>query len=347
MKKITTIIIVSLIASNSLFAQVGRGVYRFLELPVSSRIATLGGVNVSLRDNDANFSFNNPALLTTKTNKMLGLNFANYLASVKYGSAIYTHNINEKNFLSFGVQYIDYGNFEGYNEYREKTDDFTAKDMAMYLSYARPITENITVGVTLKPIVSVLERYTSVGIASDIGVNYKKELLSFGLVVRNLGVQLKGYYKDENNRQHREKLAFDVLLGVTKKFEHAPLRISATLNNLHRWDVSGYQSNLPKQVSIDGTQKEGKISFWDMGLRHLILGVEFVPSDRFYLGIGYNHRRQKEMKLGDTKSFAGFSFGAGVKLYKFQVGFGMTQYQVKNYAYQFSVSTNLGDFVGL
>ena len=48
----------------SAFPQAGRGVYRFLELPVSSRAAAVGGHNVSLRDNDVNFALMNPALLT-------------------------------------------------------------------------------------------------------------------------------------------------------------------------------------------------------------------------------------------------------------------------------------------
>ncbi len=333
---------------NNVFGQVGRGVYRFLDLPVSSRLATLGGVNVSLKDNDINFAFNNPALLSQTSNGVIGLNIANYLANIKYGSAIYSYSLNEKNFFSAGVQYIDYGTFNGYDEFGQKTEDFTAKDMAMYLSYARPLSDKITVGITLKPIVSALENYTSIGLVSDVGISYKKDdLLSVGLVFKNMGTQITGYYKDEDDKQHRESMPFDIQLGVTKKLAHAPIRISATLNNLHRWNVVGYQSKLPKRSSLTNEVKTEKTGFFDMALRHLILGIEFLPSDKFYLGVGYNHRRHKEMSIEGYKSLAGFSFGAGVKLYKFQVGFGMIQYQRKNYAYQFSISTNINDFIHL
>jgi hypothetical protein len=81
-----------------------------------------------------------------------------------------------------------------------------------------------------------------------------------------------------------------------------------------------------------------------MAFRHTILAVEFVPSKNFYLTLAYNDRRQQEMNMPGFKSMAGFSFGGGIKLYKFHVGFGMSQFQVGNYSYQFSINTSLNEF---
>ena len=327
----------------SLFPQTGRGVYRFLDLPVSSRMAAIGGMNVSLRDNDVNFAFMNPALLTGETHGVIGLNMANYLADIKFGSAVYGHNFGENNFTSFGVQYVDLGKFEGYDELGNFTEDFTAKDIALYMSYSRRLDDYFTVGATFKPIFSSYERYTSFGIAFDAGINYSRDLFSAGLVFRNMGAQLKAYYPDEQG-QHREPLPFDIQLGVSKKFAHAPIRISGTLNNLNRWNVAGYQTD-KTTTNLDGTTEEKKVKPVDMAFRHLVLGVELVPSDNFYIALGYNHRRNQEMTMEGFKSLAGFSAGAGLKLYKFHVGFGLTQFQVGNFAYQFSFSTDLNDFV--
>ena len=327
----------------SLFPQTGRGVYRFLDLPVSSRMAAIGGMNVSLRDNDVNFAFMNPALLTGETHGVIGLNMANYLADIKFGSAVYGHNFGENNFTSFGVQYVDLGKFEGYDELGNFTEDFTAKDIALYMSYARRLDDYFTVGATFKPIFSSYERYTSFGIAFDAGINYSRDLFSAGLVFRNMGAQLKAYYPDEQG-QHREPLLFDIQLGVSKKFAHAPIRISGTLNNLNRWNVAGYQTD-KTTTNLDGTTEEKKVKPVDMAFRHVVLGVELVPSDNFYIALGYNHRRNQEMTMEGFKSLAGFSAGAGLKLYKFHVGFGLTQFQVGNFAYQFSFSTDLNDFV--
>lgn len=327
----------------SLFPQTGRGVYRFLDLPVSSRMAAIGGMNVSLRDNDVNFAFMNPALLTGETHGVIGLNMASYLADIKFGSAVYGHNFGENNFTSFGVQYVDLGKFEGYDELGNFTEDFTAKDIALYMSYARRLDDYFTVGATFKPIFSSYERYTSFGIAFDAGINYSRDLFSAGLVFRNMGAQLKAYYPDEQG-QHREPLPFDIQLGVSKKFAHAPIRISGTLNNLNRWNVAGFQTD-KTTTNLDGTTEEKKVKPVDMAFRHLVLGVELVPSDNFYIALGYNHRRNQEMTMEGFKSLAGFSAGAGLKLYKFHVGFGLTQFQVGNFAYQFSFSTDLNDFI--
>ena len=101
-KKLYLLLILSLI-SCSAFSQAGKATYSFLELPVSSRQAALGGSNVSLRDNDLNFAFRNPALLTDETDNSLGLNMANYLADIRFGSAMYGKKIGKENFIAIIV----------------------------------------------------------------------------------------------------------------------------------------------------------------------------------------------------------------------------------------------------
>jgi hypothetical protein len=344
MTKRFLILLLSVTVSFLAYSQAGTGVYQFLELPVSSRLAALGSVNVSLHDNDINFAFQNPALLTSETNNVIGLNMANYLADIKFGSAVYGRNFGDKNFFALGIQYIDYGLFKQTTELNEITGEFTAKDMALSIMYARPLTNKITVGATLKPVYSVYETYTSFGLAADAGVSYNDStnLFSAGLVLKNMGTQLKGYYSLEGV-QHLEPLPFDIQLGVSKKFKYAPLRLSFTLDNLQHWDLSYESTNQPTD-NITGTATIKKIGFVDMAFRHTILAAEFVPSKNFYLTVAYNDRRQQEMAMSGFKNGAGFSFGGGIKLYKFHVGFGMTQFQVGNYAYQFSISTALKDF---
>jgi len=349
-KKYVIIVFFSLFSMLA-WGQAGRGVYTFLELPASSRLAALGGTNVSLADNDINLSFRNPALLTSLTDKVVSLNYANYLADINFGSALYGMNFGEKNYMSFGVQYFDYGKFLYKTETNENLNGgdvetfFGAKDIAFYVSYARPLTKQITVGGTFKPIFSSYEQYTSFGFALDAGASYVNDegLFSAGLVFRNVGTQIKGYYSDEDG-QHYEPLSFDIQLGVTQKLRHAPLRFSFTLNNLHRWDLS-YQSTNQQTSSLIGEKaSDDKIGFFDMAFRHAIIGVEFVPTNNFYIAAGYNHRRQKELSIDGFKSMVGFSFGAGIKVHKFHVGFSMTQFQVGLNSYQFSISTSLNDF---
>lgn len=338
MKNKSIIFAVLLLYSMSVFSQGGVGVYRFLDLPVSSRLAALGGDNISIRDNDLNFAFLNPALLTAETDGVIGLNYSKYLSDIKFGSAVFGHNFGNKNYAAIGIQYVDLGKFDGRDNVDVPTGEFTAKDMALNLIYARPLNSHFSVGGTFKPIISAYEAYTSVGVALDGGISYTDStgLLSAGLIFRNLGAQLKSYRNDEDG-QHREPLAFDVQLGGSVKFAHAPLRISMILNNLNRWDLSYQTSSI----------SEKDVTAVDMAFRHLIVGFEFVPSKNFYLAAAYNHRRHQEMSILGLRSMAGFSFGGGIKLYKFHVGFGTTQIQQGVSTYQFSISTSLNQFAGL
>ena len=111
---------------------------------------------------------------------------ASYLAGIKFGSQFTDIILEIIIFSLFGVV-CDFGIFAGYDEIGKYTEDFIAKDMALYVNYARPLNDYFTVGATLKPIVSAYERYTSVGMAMDLGVNYSTELFSAGLVVKNAG----------------------------------------------------------------------------------------------------------------------------------------------------------------
>lgn len=341
-KNICTIII-TILTYTQVFSQAGKGVYQFLDLPVSSRLSALGGSNISIIDNDLNFAFNNPSLLTKETNNIIGLNMANYLADIKFGSAMYGRNFGDKNYFAIGIQYIDYGYFDGRNDINNTTGEFSAQDMALNIVYSRPINNKINVGGTLKPIYSVYEKYTSYGIAMDLGANYNdiSNLFSAGLVFRNIGTQLKGYYSDENG-QHYEPIPFEIQLGITKKFTHAPIRISVTMCNLQQWDLSYNSTNQPAETLTSSSNND--IKFFDNLFRHSIIAFEFIPSKSFYLTAAYNHRRQKELIMPGFKSMAGFSFGGGIKLYKFQVGFGTSKFQNGISSNQFSISTDLNQF---
>lgn len=337
MLKKNLLIIIILFFAISLKSQSGIGVYKFLDLPFSSRLAALGGMNVSLVDNDINFAFQNPAMLSAETSKSIGLNMANYLADIKFGSAAYSWTIGKNNFVGVGVQYVDYGKFEERSDIDGYLGDFTAKDISLHLIYARPLTSKITVGGTVKPIFSSFERYTSYGLAIDAGVTYvdPERLFSAGLVIKNVGTQLKGYYSDENG-QHLEQLPLNIQAGISKKLAHAPFRFSLNLHNLQTWNLNYITDTQTSEIS--------DVKFLDMVARHAVFGVEFLPGKNFYLLASYNYRRQQEMRMNGFKTMSGFSFGGGIKLYKFQVGFGMSQFQVGNYSYFFSIGTSLKDF---
>jgi hypothetical protein len=126
-------------------------------------------------------------------------------------------------------------------------------------------------------------------------------------------------------------LPLNLELGLSYRLKHAPIRLSLTMHNLQRWDIA---------------PMEPDVKWYDMLFRHTIWAVDIVPkSEKFYLTLSYNHRRQAEMNLTDVRSIAGFAFGAGVKIYKFRLGFALSQYTKSNFTYQVSLSTDINRFL--
>ena len=310
----------------------GSGVFNFLNLPVSSRLNALGGENVAIADDDIRMAFVNPALLTPHTDKVLQLNYAYYLAGTMFGSVMYGHNYKE-NYFAAGVHYLDYGQMQYADEMGNLLGTtFTAKDICVNLMYARQLGPMFRVGATIKPIFSVYERYTSFALGADVGGHFQTtdSLFQMGLTLRNIGWQLKAFY-EEDFGQHTEMLPLNLEFGMSWRLAHAPLRFSMTAHNLQRWDIAPREQN---------------VKWYDMLFRHTLWAIDIVPkNEKFYLTVSYNHRRQAEMNMTDVRSLAGFAFGAGVKIYKFRLGFAMSQYTKSNFTYQVSLSTDINSFL--
>jgi hypothetical protein len=310
----------------------GSSVFHFMGLPASARLNALGGENVSLADGDVSMAYMNPALLTSETNKVLQLNYAYYLAGTMFGSAMYGHNWGD-NYFSASIHYLDYGKMDYTDEWGQVTGGtFTAKDMCVHLTYARQLGPMFRVGATIKPIFSVYERYTSFALGADVGGHFqtKDSLFQMGLALRNIGWQLKGFY-EEDWGQHTEMLPLNLELGMSLRLAHAPLRFSVTMHNLQRWNLAPW---------------EEEVKWYDMLFRHTIWALDIVPkSEKFYLTVSYNHRRQAEMAIKEVSSMAGLGLGAGLKIKKFRLGLAYSQYSKSNFTLQASLSTDINQFL--
>jgi long-subunit fatty acid transport protein len=322
----------------------GTSTYRFLDLPSSAKIGSLGGNNISLEINDINLSHNNPALLKPLMDNNLSLNFVPYFADIKLGYVAYAKDFENAGTFGCGIHYINYGKFTEADYIGNKLGEFTAAEYAIDIIWSKPIDSLWTFGINMKPIYSVLERYTSFGLAFDVGVNYYKpsKLFSFGIVVKNLGTQIKPYYQG-----HYEKLPFDLQMGITKKLEHAPFRISVTAQNLQKLNLN---YTLPDDGTIEISTEENAdkndwyITYPEMAMRHLILGLEFIPMKSFVVGIGYNHRRRQEMKLETKSGFTGISWGIAIYMSKFQIEYGRACYHLAGASNLISVKLKFNEF---
>jgi len=322
----------------------GNGVYRFLYLQPNARIAALGGLSIATPDsNDINLLAQNPSLINSEMNNLLGLSVVNYLSGIQAGYVTFAHDFNKIGTVGFGLQYINYGEFNKRDNINIDLGTAYAGDYcfnATYGKYSGPW----KYGATVKLIASQLETYSSYGIAADVAGSYyfSEQLIYLSAVISNFGTQIKPYYKG-----NVESVPYNVQFGVSKKFEHNPLRISFIANNLQDIGKMLYQidNRNNKNINLEtGLPLNEEFSAFEQVLSNLIVNTELVFSRNFMLRMGYNYARRWEMALSDTRGPMGFSWGFGIKISKFQVSYGSSSYHIHQNTNHFSLTTNLNDF---
>ncbi len=346
MKKIFFLIYIPTIffINSTVSGQIGgRSTYQFLDLPNAARVASLGGNVISIQDNDLNLVFHNPSLLNKNMSENFVLNYVNYFSDINFGYVSYAKHIDKYGTFAAGLHYLNYGKFDEADYTGLITGDFTASDYALNLIYAFPIDTNFTIGGNLKTIYSSYYQYFSSGIAIDAGITYNNSKnLTAAFVIKNLGHQIKPY-----NKGNYEPLPFDIQLGVSKRLKHAPFRFSVLAQNLTNFKM---RYELPQTENItqfdnDTVVKENKAGkFADELGRHLIFGAEFIPVENFFIRLGYNYQRRKEMQLTTRAKLTGFSFGIGLRVSKFHISYGLATYHLAGASHHFSLSTDLSQF---
>jgi hypothetical protein len=307
-------------------------------------LAALGGKVASLDDPELGLALYNPSLLNQQMHNQLALSYVGYYGGVKYGSALYSRNVEKLGTVAIGIMQVSYGSFTKADETGTITGSFTASDMAVNLLYSRAIDSAFTVGVNVKPLFSHLYTYNSFGIAADIGLNYNHPngLFAAGIVLRNIGTMIKPYTPDT-----WENVPFEVVAGFSKKLAHAPFRFVVTLHQLQNLNMYYKRPQAITSLGGEDNAKESKLkSISNEALSHLIIGTEFTPFKSFCLRFGYNYQRRNELKVDEKVSSVGFSWGFGVRISKFQVSYGQSRYHLAGPTKFFSISTDLDELFG-
>jgi hypothetical protein len=323
------------------FSQVGGdNTYEFLNLTNSAKVAALGGKVISIDDDDLATVFHNPSLLNASMHNNLVLNYVNYFADINYGYVSYARSLGNKGDVAAGMHYINYGEFIEADETGQITGSFKAAEYALNLFWSKAIDSNFTVGANVKPLYSVLERYSSFGILADLGVTYhnRKQLFTAAFVIKNFGTQIKPY-----NKQNYEPVPFEMQLGITKQLAHAPFRFTFTGHQLQKPDMT-YEKDEVRDPLLEEQERNPLDIYADMFMRHIIAGVELIITDGLTFRVGYNHQRRKELQVESNVSTVGFSWGFGVKVYKFHVNFGRATYHLAGASNHFSITTDINSF---
>lgn len=306
-----TALVVSLLMPTAAPAQNTSDAYGFLDIPTSSHVFGLGGNNIAIIDDDVTLADQNPALVGPELDKQVAVNYMYYMSSGNFAGVRFGTGAGENSGWAVGLRYLNYGKFDGYDEFGTPTGSFTPSDLVVEGTYSRDISSRWRGGVNLKMAYSSYEDYTAFAIAADIGVNYYDEErdLSFSAVLKNMGGQVKRFH------DRYARVPFDIQLGYMQTIGASPFQISITANNLTRWNIPYYAYKEDGQEVLE--EKKGFIQNF---FRHLIFGLQWQPSEKFYACVAYNYKTHSDMSAYKSSFLSGFSLGLGFRTRGFSIG---------------------------
>jgi hypothetical protein len=318
----------------------GKYVYQFLNLVTSPRQAALGGKTITIYDDDVNQANFNPATINPDMHNHLALNYGSYYGEVNYGTASYAYTY-DRHLQTFqaGINYINYGKFEGYDQNGEPTASFTGSETALSFGYSYNVpNSNLFFGASGKLISSSLESYSSFGGAIDLGALFidEKNDVNWAFVIRNVGTQFTTY------SGIHEKLPIEIMAGVSQELENVPIRWHLTADNLQQWNITF--SNPNRAISsLDGTSTSEKTSFMKNAIQHFIFGVELFPKKALNLRMSYNFRRAEELRILEQRNFSGISLGFGLKVNKLKFNYSYSRYTLAGNTSLFGLTMNFNE----
>ena len=287
--------------------------FDFLRIDMSPRSAALGGSFVSNND-DADVLFYNPAGMNLLSGNPVSLSYVNYLLDINLASIAYSTEYEGIGRFGAGLKYINYGTFTGADELGNLTSDYGAGEMELLVGYANSLDENFYYGANAKFIYSSLAGYSSAAYAFDLGLHYAfpEQLINIGFSVLNMGAQMDKYIDT------KEDLPLDVVIGVSKKLEHLPLKVYLDFHKLN----------------------EDQDNFGDR-FKAFSAGAEVTLSRVLTLRLGYNNEKRTELKIGSFAGLAGFNLGVGALISHYQFNYGFSSMGAIGGIHRIGVSTKI------
>ncbi|MCB0495121.1 MAG: type IX secretion system outer membrane channel protein PorV [Cyclobacteriaceae bacterium] len=187
----------------------------FLNITPDSRSGGMGDVGVAISP-DANSTHWNPSKLAFIDNKMgFSLSYSPWLAkivndmSLSYLSGYY--KITREQAVAVSMRFFDLGQIYFKDDNNNPQGDFHPKEVALDATYSRMLTEDFSLGITLRYVNSNLtghyqssttEAQPANTVAADISAYYKLDtkigLLAFGGNISNIGAKVT--YSNQDNK---------------------------------------------------------------------------------------------------------------------------------------------------
>lgn len=323
-KYISLILLLILATAESIFAGGGKrngtGGASELLIPVGVRGIGLSGANTSTTTGIEALYWNPAGVARTENSAEATFSYMKYIADMGVTYGAISANIGGFGALALSIKSLSFGdipvtttlNPDGTGE------TFNPQFMTIGLSYARALSDRISVGITGNMILENIAEVSATGLAFNIGIQYENlgDLtgLSLGVVIKNLGPQMTfdgpGLYTQATSSEYIRPSQF-------YKVESAAFELPSQLEfGLAYKPVLDEQNSLLVATTFQNNNFSGDV---------YKAGAEYTFNNLISLRGGYAYTPESQ----ETGNIWGFTAGAGLN---FDIG-GGTGVRV-DYAYR-------------
>jgi hypothetical protein len=288
---ILLVLSLSITVQGQEFAPVGTAVAQFLEIGIGARATAMGQAYTAVT-NDAAATFWNPAGLVYAPEKNLFLAYNRWVADISIGGFSFAYNMGNAGTIAVSGVFIMTDDMEVTTVFQpEGTGEmFSLTNYSVGVSYARLLTNRLSVGVTIK---GVREAYYNHGYttwALDVGTVYRTGFhgLNLGMSILHFAPEVKYNFAYIDYSDPKS-----VDANVARPFKEHSLPINFRVGV--GFDVMDNETS-KLTTAIDLIHPNNNLEYYNMGL-------EYGYRDMFFFRGGYR------LNIDE----GGLSFGAGVR----------------------------------
>ncbi|HUU47098.1 MAG TPA: PorV/PorQ family protein [Acidobacteriota bacterium] len=265
----------------------GEAAYSFLNIGTDARAEGMGGAHTAVADGVGGV-FYNPAALAEAIPGDFTASYVNWVTDIQSGFLAAVWGVGTRERMAAAVQYLDFGDFRGFDPYGVPTADFGASDFALAVHGAGMLGRGFHWGVAGRMISESIDGESSIAFAADAGVLYRlgDQRTRVGAAVRNLGVQSSNFGSAE-----KDDLPITLRLGLSHSLRGMPLLMAADVFKPSDDDLS------------------------------LAVGLEYAGLESARFRVGYNTLVGKIDTNSDRDDFAGLTLGVGFILSRIAIDY--------------------------
>jgi hypothetical protein len=302
MKKILAAVMLAIITGS---ASAGTAGFAFLRVPTGARAVAMGGAFTAVTGDPMGLYWN-PATLAGVQSQMFTSTYTGYLMDMQAGFAGWV-NPTGSDLVGVSVNYFYGGSFTRTSMLNPTGDgeEFSTNSISLGGTYVHKFGPSLSVGTTAKFVYSSIDSYSGNAFLVDVGAWYKPSIVSFGLAVRNAGIQTKAFF------QENDPVPTTVAAGASAEFLDDRLLIAAD------------------------------ISFPFQGDFNAALGVEYSPMDMLSLRTGGNLHDKDAADNAGGSIIDALAFGAGTNWDRFSLDYAFKPFADLGSIHRFSLGITL------